>query len=117
VGFYHGNIASPVSGGFVPKLLHFNRHPRDVGRSYLSRKSGCGKSHQIGNEKRASVDRSDQLPDGRILFCNPTVCEYAVRTLELRNFGSTDLPLGQTRTSVLYSRANCEDFFNSRMIS
>jgi hypothetical protein len=36
-GFYHGNIASPVSGGFVPKLLHFNRHPRDVGRSYLSR--------------------------------------------------------------------------------
>jgi hypothetical protein len=29
VGFYHGNIASPVSGGFVPKLLHFNSlwHP------------------------------------------------------------------------------------------
>ena len=32
-------------------------------------------------------------------------------SLELRNFGSTDLPLGQTRTSVLYSRADFEDFF------
>ena len=36
--------------------------------------------------------------------------------LEFRNFGSTDLPLGHTRTSVLYSRANCEDFSNSRII-
>jgi hypothetical protein len=37
--FYRGNIASAVSGGFVPKLLHFNSlcHPRDVGRSELSR--------------------------------------------------------------------------------
>jgi hypothetical protein len=36
--------------------------------------------------------------------------------LELRNFGSTDLPLGQTRSSVLCSRANYEDFSNSRMM-
>ena len=63
--------------------------------------------------KRASVDRSDQLPDGRVLFA---IRLCASTPLELRNFGPTDLPLGQTRTSVLYSRANCEDFFNSRMI-
>jgi hypothetical protein len=43
-GFYHGNIASPVSGGFVPKLLHFNSlcHPRDAGRSELSRSPVVG---------------------------------------------------------------------------
>ena len=39
---------------------------------------------EISTYKRPSVDRSDQLPDERILFCNPTVCEYAVRTQELR---------------------------------
>ena len=50
-----------------------------------------------------------------MLFCNPTVCEYAVRTQELRIYRFTAGE--QTRTSVLYSRANCEDFSNSRMIS
>jgi hypothetical protein len=45
-----------------------------------------------------------------------TIRLCASTSLELRNFGSTDLPLRQTCTSVLYSRANCEDFFNSRMI-
>ena len=34
----------------------------------------------------------------------------------LRNHGRNNNSPG-TRTSVLYSRANCEDFFNSRMIS
>jgi hypothetical protein len=63
--------------------------------------------------RNASVDRSDQLPDGRILFCNPTVCEYAVRTQELRIYRFT---AGQTRSSVLCSRANYEDFAKSRMI-
>jgi len=44
VWFYHGNIASPGSGGFVPKLLHFNSlsHPRDAGRSELSRSPVVG---------------------------------------------------------------------------
>jgi hypothetical protein len=39
--FYHGNVASPVSGGFAPKRLLFNSlcHPRDVGRSELSKRA------------------------------------------------------------------------------
>ena len=36
----------------------------------------------------------------------PSAIRLCARTpLGLRNFGPTDLPLGQTRTSVLYSRA------------
>jgi hypothetical protein len=47
-----------------------------------------------------------------------TIRLCASTSSELRNFGSTDLPLLQTCTSVLYSRDNCEDFFNSsRVIS
>ncbi len=45
--FYHGNIASPVSGGFVLKLWHFNSlcHPRNVRRSELSRSPLAGILH------------------------------------------------------------------------
>jgi DNA invertase Pin-like site-specific DNA recombinase len=44
---------------------------------------------RISTDKRPCVDRSDQLPDGRILFHNPTVCEYVVRTQELRIYRFT----------------------------
>ena len=55
--FYQGNIASAVSGGFVPKLLHFNSpcHPPRRG-AFGAVQSGYGKSYRIGNEKCASRD-------------------------------------------------------------
>jgi hypothetical protein len=37
-------------------MAPLNEQPSDVGRSAV-RKSGCGKSYQIGKEKRASSDR------------------------------------------------------------
>jgi hypothetical protein len=45
-------------------MAPLNEQPSDVGRSAV-RKSGCGKSYQIGKEKRPSVDRTDQIPDAR----------------------------------------------------
>jgi hypothetical protein len=44
---------------------------------------------RFSTDKRASADRSDQLPDGRIPFGNSAVCEYAVRTQELRTYRFT----------------------------
>jgi hypothetical protein len=45
VWFYHGNIASPVSGGFVPNPLHFNRpcHSPRRGALVAVQNSGWGK--------------------------------------------------------------------------
>jgi hypothetical protein len=39
--------------------------PCDVGRSAVQKSTG-GQSHQIGNEKRVCVYRTDQNPDGLI---------------------------------------------------
>ena len=79
----------------------------------LSWMSRCGKSHQIGNENALVLT---EAINSRMDAYSSAIRLCASTPLELRNFGSTDLPLGQTRTSVLYSRANCEDFSTSRMI-